>query len=82
MFFSVCEKRGKKNNIRKFRSGACWEVGKGRFFYFRPGHETFPTYYDANVLRTIVNGVRWAAPGNGPEPVYHNRKPLEDVPVE
>ena len=33
--------------------------GKGRVFYFRPGHETYPTYYDANVKRVILNGVRW-----------------------
>ena len=25
-----------------FRSGCVWQVGKGRVFYFRPGHETYP----------------------------------------
>jgi trehalose utilization protein len=45
-----------------FRSGCCWTRGAGRVFYFRPGHETFPTYHDRNVLRVIENGVRWAAP--------------------
>ena len=45
-----------------FRSGMTWTRGAGRIFYFRPGHETFPTYHDANVLRVIENGVRWAAP--------------------
>lgn len=44
-----------------FRSGMTFTRGAGRIFYFRPGHETFPTYYDANVLRIIENGVRWAA---------------------
>ena len=29
-------------------------------FYFRPGHETYPTYHDANVQRVILNGVKWA----------------------
>jgi len=62
-----------------FRSGCCYHRGRGKLFYFRPGHETFPTYYDANVLRVIVNGVRWAAPGSGPAPVYHNQPPLEHV---
>lgn len=42
-----------------FRSGATWQRGKGRVFYFRPGHETFPTYHDANIQRTIANAVRW-----------------------
>jgi trehalose utilization protein len=44
-----------------FRSGCTWTRGAGRVVYFRPGHETFPTYHDANVLRVIGNAVRWAA---------------------
>jgi trehalose utilization protein len=43
-----------------FRSGCTWRRGHGRIFYFRPGHETYPTYHDANVLRIIANGCRWA----------------------
>ena len=62
-----------------FRSGCCYHRGRGKVFYFRPGHESYPTYYDANAQRAIVNGVRWAAPGTGPAPIYHNRQPLEDV---
>ena len=45
-----------------FRSGATWQRSHGRVFYFRPGHETFPTYFDANVQRVILNAVRWARP--------------------
>jgi trehalose utilization protein len=45
-----------------FRSGCTWQRGSGRIFYFRPGHETYPIYFDPNVLRVITNGVRWAAP--------------------
>jgi trehalose utilization protein len=45
-----------------FRSGNCWFRGNGRIFYFRPGHETYPTYFDANVRRVIANAVRWAKP--------------------
>lgn len=45
-----------------FRSGCCWHRGNGRIFYFRPGHETHPTYHDANVRRVIANGVEWARP--------------------
>ena len=62
-----------------FRSGCCYRRGRGKVFYFRPGHETYPTYYDRNVLRVIANGVRWAAPGAGPAPVYHTRSPLEEI---
>jgi len=45
-----------------FRSGCCWERGHGRIFYFRPGHETFPIFYDENVRKVLTNAVRWAAP--------------------
>jgi trehalose utilization protein len=44
-----------------FRSGCCWQRGRGRIFYFRPGHEIYPTYFDANVRRVIANAVEWTA---------------------
>lgn len=50
-----------------FRSGVTFQRGAGKVFYFAPGHETFPTYYDKNVLKIIGNAVHWAAPvGNFP----------------
>jgi trehalose utilization protein len=63
-----------------FRSGCCYTRGAGRIFYFRPGHETYPTYYDANVQRVIANGVRWAAPAGVPALAFGNRPPLEKLP--
>ena len=45
-----------------FRSGCCYTRGAGKIFYFRPGHETLPTYHHADVQRVIANAVRWAAP--------------------
>lgn len=45
-----------------FRSGATWRRGCGKVFYFRPGHETYPTYHQPLVQRVIANGVRWARP--------------------
>jgi trehalose utilization protein len=45
-----------------FRSGCCYRRGNGSIFYFRPGHETFPTYFQAEVRRVIHNAVLWAAP--------------------
>lgn len=45
-----------------FRSGVTFERGHGRIFYFRPGHETYPIYYNPNVLKVIGNAVRWADP--------------------
>lgn len=45
-----------------FRSGCTWERGNGRIFYFRPGHETYPIYYNAQVLKVLVNAAFWAMP--------------------
>ena len=45
-----------------FRSGCTWRRGNGRVFYFRPGHETHPTYHHPQVQRVITNAVRWARP--------------------
>lgn len=43
-----------------FRSACTWQRGHGRIFYFRPGHETFPTYYNEYVQRIIANSCKWA----------------------
>ena len=45
-----------------FRSGLCYHRGLGRIFYFQPGHESCPTYYNPYVQRIITNAVRWAVP--------------------
>ncbi len=45
-----------------FRSGCTYHRENGRIFYFQPGHEMFPTFYDENVQTVIRNAVRWAAP--------------------
>jgi trehalose utilization protein len=44
------------------RMGLCWTVGKGRVFYFTPGHETYNDYYRPEVRQIFVNAVQWAAP--------------------
>jgi len=63
-----------------FRSGCCFERGRGKIFYFSPGHESFPIYHQADVLRVIGNAIRWAAPAGGPAPyVGHVAKPLEPM---
>jgi trehalose utilization protein len=35
--------------------------GIGRVFYFRPGHESVPTYHNPNVQRILANAVLWCA---------------------
>lgn len=60
-----------------FRSGCCFARGRGKIFYFRPGHETYPTYHNPHIIRVIANAVKWAAPTAGPKPVFGNTKALE-----
>lgn len=43
-----------------FRSGLTYKRGAGSVFYFRPGHETYPTYHNASVQRVLCNAVKWA----------------------
>jgi trehalose utilization protein len=45
-----------------FRSGVCYTRGQGKIFYFRPGHETIPTYHNPEIQKVIGNAVRWATP--------------------
>jgi trehalose utilization protein len=60
-----------------FRSGCCYTRGRGKIFYFRPGHESYPTYFNPDVRRVIANAARWVAPSNGPRPVFGNVRPRE-----
>jgi trehalose utilization protein len=43
-----------------FRSGVCYRRGNGKIFYFRPGHEAYPTYHHPQIQLVLRNAVRWA----------------------
>lgn len=45
-----------------FRSGCTFHRDNGKIFYFQPGHETYPIFYDENVQKVIRNAVYWAMP--------------------
>lgn len=45
-----------------FRSGCTWRRGRGRIFYFRPGHESYPIYHQDWVHRVLANAAKWCAP--------------------
>lgn len=62
-----------------FRSGCTYNRGNGKIFYFRPGHETYPTYYNPDIQKVIANAVKWAQPVERNRPVYGNAKPLEAI---
>ncbi len=62
-----------------FRSGCCFRRGAGRIFYFRPGHETYPTYHRTLVHQVILNAVGWAAPVESPAVSRGRSDPLERI---
>jgi trehalose utilization protein len=44
------------------RMGLCWTIGKGKVFYFTPGHETYNDYFLPEVRQIMRNAVGWASP--------------------
>lgn len=64
-----------------FRSGCTFRRGQGKIFYFRPGHETYPIYFDPNVRSVIANAVTWATsqPGNYAFEARHIPEPLNPI---
>jgi trehalose utilization protein len=54
-----------------FRSGVTFRRGAGKIFYFAPGHEEYPIYFDPIIRRVINNAVAWAAPQ--PVPIHPPR---------
>ena len=43
------------------QQGMVWTVGKGRVFYFQPGHESYPIYFQDEIRHIFRNGVQWCA---------------------
>ncbi|OBZ12406.1 MULTISPECIES: ThuA domain-containing protein [Bacillales] len=63
-----------------FRSGCTYYRGQGKVFYFRPGHETYPTYHNGDVMRVIANAVQWCGAERGAKPNYGQIPiPLEEI---
>lgn len=58
----ICWTVGRGKNLEFESGGGSGEnegEGAGRVFYFRPGHETFPVYYNASVRRVLYNAALW-----------------------
>lgn len=45
-----------------FRSGCTFSRGLGKIFYFQPGHEEYPNYYNPYIQKVIENAVHWCNP--------------------
>jgi trehalose utilization protein len=69
-----------------FRSGCVFNRGNGKIFYFRPGHETYPTFYHPDVQKVITNAARWAAArvclDTSQAPKCDPLEPLSSKPVD
>ena len=50
------------NGGEVFRSGCTFTRGRGKIFYFQPGHEENPTYHNKTIQKIITNAVHWAKP--------------------
>ena len=46
----------------EFTAGCLWKVGKGRVFYYRPGHETFQVFQQKENITIVENAIRYVAP--------------------
>lgn len=62
-----------------FRTGCTFHRGSGKIFYFRPGHETYPTYYQSDILKVIANSIRWASPTSNKKPIYGRNEPVRPL---
>lgn len=65
-----------------FRSGATWQRGNGRIFYFGPGHETFPIYHDPSIQLILRNAVHWARVQGKPWLGQNHAVSREDAPYK
>ena len=73
---SSCSSAGSRA-ARSSGAAAADQRGRGRIFYFRPGHETHPTYFHRPVRQVIANAGRWAAGRAGRRSPSQNQAPQE-----
>ena len=50
-----------ENDMQDGNDGLLWNYGKGKVFYFRPGHETFPIFMQPEVQTILKNAIRFVA---------------------
>ncbi|MFA5449878.1 MAG: ThuA domain-containing protein [Clostridia bacterium] len=62
-----------------FRSGCTFRRGYGKIFYFQPGCEVYPTYYDDTIRKIIYNAAMWVAPNAPPKvsDIIHQKVAIE-----
>ncbi|MBR5308715.1 MAG: ThuA domain-containing protein [Clostridia bacterium] len=65
-----------------FRSGCTFRRGNGKIFYFRPGHESCPSYNNEYVLKVLRNAAHWACPAEATFQHYGKFDSLENPEVQ
>jgi len=45
--------------VRKPYRHMVWQIGQGKVFYFRPGHEDFPVFKQAEMIQILSNACHW-----------------------
>lgn len=64
-----------------FRSGFTLTRGMGKVFYFSPGHETLPIYYQPEIQQVLRNGVRYVCrPEHLAKITYRDNQDRNGVP--
>jgi len=58
------------------RSGMIYKRGRGKIFYFRPGHESVPTYYDKNIQQVLINGANYVYTRRYKDYMYGKNPPV------
>ena len=60
-----------------FRSGCVYKRGRGKVFYFRPGHESVPTYHNDEIKKVLVNAANYVYTPKAAKPYnYGHVKPI------
>ncbi len=65
-----------------FRSGFTLNRGLGKVFYFRPGHETFPTFKNKDIMKVIENAVRYVKADRTEKQITGMVDPIENITFE
>ena len=69
------------NTGNVFRSGITYRRGNGKIFYFQPGHNTNPVYYNPHILKIIENAIYWAKPDFKYEPRSEDFFPADRIKI-
>lgn len=59
-----------------FRSGCIFNRGRGKIFYFQPGHEAYHTFYNKDIQTIIRNAVHYTAPA------FDSHEPIDCIHAE